>query len=121
MLGLVAQCTAVLYLLEDGECDQTISDDFPSIAESHEEQDDRGFDDPKYGIIQQLLCHVQLGGEDLVFLGRDVVGNVPDMIAEPVEPDPVVEDASVGHCERPRGDAKSVICWDSISTAYLTN
>jgi hypothetical protein len=41
----------VLYLLEDEKCDQAISDEPPSIAQSQEEDDDRGFDDAKYRIV----------------------------------------------------------------------
>jgi hypothetical protein len=67
----------VLHLLEDEECNQAISDKPPSIAQSQEKEDDRCFDDAKYRIVEQLLCHVELGGEDLVVHGPHIVGNVP--------------------------------------------
>jgi hypothetical protein len=41
----------ISYLLEDEKRDQAISDKPPSIAQSQEEEDDRGFDDAKYRIV----------------------------------------------------------------------
>ena len=100
----------ISYLLEDEERDQAIADEPPSIAQSQEEEDDRGFDDAKYRIVQHLLCHVELGGEDLVVHGPHIVGNVPHMITKPLVLYPVVYDSSISHREYTRYNAKSIIC-----------
>ena len=105
----------ISYLLEDEKRDQAIADKPPSIAQSQEEEDDRGFDDAKYRIVQHLLCHVELGGEDLVVHGPHMVGNIPHMESEPLILNPVVDNPSIRHCEYARDHTKSVVCWGSIS------
>jgi hypothetical protein len=120
----------VPYSLEDEKCDEAISDEPPSVAQSQEEEDDRCFDDAQYRIVKHLLCHVELGGIDLVVHGPHMGGNVPDVVAKEIclytlllllllirivverflYLNPVVDNSSIRHREHTCDHAKSIVC-----------